>query len=72
MVKSYSLPIMASILKAELISIKLARNYIAEQDADTYLLWTDLPNAMISIENRNVKNKLVQRIHEMCHKVIER
>ena len=26
---------------------------------------------MISTENRNVKHLLVQRIHEMCHRVLE-
>ena len=61
-VRQCSLPGITPILTAELMAIRLALNYVAELEPDKYLLCTDSLNAMICIENRTVKNSLVQRI----------
>ena len=66
-----SLPGIATILTAELMSIKLALNYVAELEPGKYLLCTVLLNSMICIENRIVKT-IVQIIQELCHREIER
>ena len=54
------------------MAIILALNYGAELEPDKYLLCMDCLNAMIWIEKLIVKNILVQRIQELCHKEIER
>ena len=50
----------------------VALNYVAELEPDNYLLCTDSLIVIICIENLIVKNILVQRIQELCHREIER
>ena len=64
--------LIATILPAELMAIRLAFSYVAELEPDKYILCTDSLNAMICIENLIVKNILVQKIQELCLREMER